>query len=78
MILRTGGHPERVPRAVLEKAAALAALNSKARHSQIVPVIYTEKRYVRKPRKAPVGTAVCLRDQSLFVEPGIMAGVEPG
>jgi len=77
VILRTGGHPERVPRAVLEKAAALAALNSKARHSQIVPVIHTEKRYVRKPRKAPVGTAVCLRDQSLFVEPGVMAGVEP-
>jgi len=77
VILRTGGHPERVPRAILEKAAALAALNSKARNSGIVPVIHTEKRYVRKPRKAAAGTAVCLRDQSLFVEPGIMKGVEP-
>ncbi len=77
VILRTGGHPERVPAQVLEKAAALAALNSKARNSQFVPVIHTEKRYVRKPRKAPAGTAVCLRDQSLFVEPGVMAGVKP-
>jgi len=76
VIIRTGGHPERIPQAVLAKAAALAALHSKARHSQIVPVIHTEKRYVRKPRKTPAGTAVCLRDQSLFVEPGIMAGVE--
>ncbi len=77
VILRTRGRPELVPRTVLEKAAALAALNSKARHSGLVPVIYTEKRYVRKPRKAAAGTAVCLRDQNLFVEPGVMKGVEP-
>jgi predicted ribosome quality control (RQC) complex YloA/Tae2 family protein len=77
VILRTGGHPERVPRPVLAKAAALAALNSKARHAGLVPVIHTERRYVRKPRKAPAGTAVCLQDQSLFVAPGVMAGVEP-
>lgn len=77
VILRTGARPDQVPRAVLAKAAALAALNSKARHSGLVPVVYTEKRYVRKPRKAPAGTAVCLRDQSLFVEPGVQAGVVP-
>jgi predicted ribosome quality control (RQC) complex YloA/Tae2 family protein len=76
VILRTGGHPERVTADVLAKAAALAALHSKARHSQLVPVIHTERRYVRRPRKAPPGTAVCLRDQSVFVEPGIRAGVE--
>jgi predicted ribosome quality control (RQC) complex YloA/Tae2 family protein len=74
VVLRTGGRPEQVPRAVLAKAAALAALNSKARHSSLVPVIYTEKRYVRKPRKAPAGTAVCLREKSLFVEPALPAG----
>ncbi len=77
VIIRTGGNPERISKAVLEKAGALAALNSKARNSQFVPVIHTEKRYVRKPRKAPAGTAVCLRDQSIFVEPGVMEGVEP-
>ncbi len=77
VILRTGGHPEKVPAQVVAKAASLAAFYSKARNSQYVPVIHTEKRYVRKPRKAPTGTAVCLRDQNLFVEPGVMAGVEP-
>lgn len=77
VIIRAGGNPEHVPKSVLEKAAALAALNSKARNSQYVPVIHTEKRYVRKPRKAAAGTAVCLRDQSIFVEPGVMTGVEP-
>ncbi len=77
VILRTGGRPDTVPRSVLEKAAALAALHSKARNSSLVPVIWTERRYVRRPRKAPPGTAVCLRDENLFVEPGVMTGVEP-
>jgi predicted ribosome quality control (RQC) complex YloA/Tae2 family protein len=77
VVLRTQGHPERVPHTVLAKAAALAALHSKARHAQLVPVVHTEKRYVRKPRKSPPGTAVCLRDRSLFARPGVMPGVEP-
>ena len=77
VVLRTGGRPDTVPRPVLEKAAALAALHSKARHSGLVPVIWTERRYVRRPRKAPPGTAVCLREQNLFVEPGVKPGVEP-
>ena len=77
VILRTSGHPELVPKSVLEKAAGLAALHSKARHSSLVPVIYTQRRYVRKPRKAPVGTAVCLQEKNLFTEPGIAPGVNP-
>ncbi len=77
VILRTDGRPDQVPRQVLERAAALAALHSKARNSALVPVIYTERRYVRKPRKAPPGTAVCLQEKNLFVEPGVAAGVEP-
>jgi hypothetical protein len=78
VILRTGGRPDAVPRPVLERAAALAALHSKARHSGLVPVIWTERRYVRRPRKSPPGTAVCLQEQNLFVEPGVAAGVAPG
>ncbi len=74
VILRTGGRPAQVPRRVLEQAAALAALHSKARHSALVPVIYTRRKYVRKPRKTPPGTATCLREKSLFVAPGIPRG----
>ena len=77
VILRTGGKPEQVPRAVIVKAAALAALHSKAKHSGLVPVIWTERRYVRKPRKAPAGTAVCLREQSVFATPGVPDGAVP-
>lgn len=77
VILRTGGRPDLVPPSVLAKAAALAALHSKARHSTLAPVVWTEKRYVRKPRQSPPGTAVCLRDRTLMVEPGVAPGVEP-
>ena len=75
VILRTAGKPESVPKAVLHKAAALAALHSKARHSSLVPVIHTERRYVRKPRKAGPGLAVCLQEKNVFVEPGVAPGV---
>ena len=77
VILRTGGKPEQVPRAVIVKAAALAALHSKARHAGLAPVIWTERRYVRKPRKAPAGTAACLREQSVFATPGVPDGAVP-
>ena len=75
VILRTGGHPEQVPRSVLNQAASLAALHSKARHSEFVPVIWTERRHVRKPRKAPPGTAVCEREKTIFASPEVPAGV---
>lgn len=77
VILRTGGKPEQVPRPVIIKAAALAALHSKAKHSGLVPVIWTERRYVRKPRKAPAGLAVCLREQNVFATPGVPDGAVP-
>jgi ribosome modulation factor len=77
VVLRTQGKPQAVPRPVIERAAALAALFSKARNSSLVPVIWTERRYVRRPRGAAPGTAVCLRAESLFAAPGIEAGVEP-
>ena len=75
VILRTGGHPEQIPKTVIEKAAGLAALHCKAKHSSLVPVIYTEKRFVRKPRKSPPGLAVCLQEKNVFVEPGMAPGV---
>ncbi len=76
-VLRTGGRPDTVPRQVLEKAAALAALHSRARHSALVPVIHTLRKYVRKPRRSPPGAASCQREKTLFAPPGVPEGVEP-
>ena len=57
--------------AVIEKAAAIAAAFSKAKNSKTVPVIYAEKRYVRRPRKSKPGTAACQRGKTIFVEPAL-------
>ncbi len=57
------------PERDLGEAAILAALNSGARTSGTVPVDWTRRKYVRKPRKAPPGTVIPDRVQTLFVEP---------
>ncbi len=53
----------------IEEAASIAAYYSKARTSKLVPVAYTERRHVRKPRKAPAGTVIVEREKVLMVEP---------
>jgi len=60
-----------VPREALLEAAAIAARHSKAKHAAKVPVIYTERRHVRKPKGWPPGKVTCAREKTLFVEPGI-------
>ncbi len=57
------------PRRDLIEAATLAALHSEARHSGSVPVDWTRRKYVRKPRKAPPGSVLPSRVETLFVEP---------
>ena len=53
----------------LQEAAGLAALHSKARTSGSVPVDWTRRKYVRKPRKAPPGRVLVDRAKTVFVEP---------
>jgi predicted ribosome quality control (RQC) complex YloA/Tae2 family protein len=59
----------RPPARDLEEAATLAALHSKARTSGSVPVDWTRRKYVRKPRKSPPGQVALERTETLFVEP---------
>ncbi len=61
--------PESPPARDLEEAAVLAALASRARTSGTVPVDWTRRKYVRKPRKAPRGTVVLDRVKTVFVTP---------
>jgi hypothetical protein len=71
VILKAEGGRGAPPRKILEAAASVAAFYSKARHASVVPVMVTERRYVRKPRKAPPGTVRCERYETLFVEPAL-------
>ncbi len=68
-VLRIGSGKGEPPREIVEQVAAIAAFHSKARNSKLVPVAYTERRHVRKPRGAPVGTASIQREKVIFVEP---------
>jgi predicted ribosome quality control (RQC) complex YloA/Tae2 family protein len=76
VILRWTG-PGNPPARDLAEAATLAALHSKARTSGSVPVDWTFRKYVRKPRKAPPGRVAVERIETLFVrpEPGLLASL---
>ena len=53
----------------IEETAAIAAFHSKAKNDSFVPVVYTERRYVRKPRKAKPGLVTVEREKSVMVAP---------
>jgi predicted ribosome quality control (RQC) complex YloA/Tae2 family protein len=63
-------HKNFVPsRPEIEETASAAAYFSKARGSAKVPVSYTQKKYVRKPRKAKPGLVTIEREKTIIVEP---------
>ncbi len=53
----------------IDQAAAIAAYFSKAKNDSLVPVTYTQKRYIRKPRKAKAGLVTVEREKSVMVAP---------
>ncbi|MYB06111.1 MAG: DUF814 domain-containing protein [Gemmatimonadetes bacterium] len=61
--------PERPPAADLNEAAVLAANHSGARGSRHVPVDWTRRKWVRKPRGAPPGAVIPDRVQTVFATP---------
>jgi predicted ribosome quality control (RQC) complex YloA/Tae2 family protein len=69
VVLRREGRKDNPSAKTIEEAAAIAAFFSKARHSSKAPVIYTLKKYVRKPRGAKAGLAMCQREKSIMVLP---------
>ena len=69
VVLRRGKGKNEPSKQTLEEVAAWAAFYSQARAAGKVPVIVTRKKYVRKPRKAPPGLAVCEREKTLMVRP---------
>lgn len=58
-----------VPESTIQQAAVVAAYNSKARESSLVPVDYTEIRNVKKPSGAAPGKAVYEHYKTAYVRP---------
>lgn len=82
VIVRLQGQapPGTIPQRTLEEAAHLAAHFSKARLSSKVPVDYTWRRHVRKPRGARPGMVVYTDHRTLYVtpDPGLIARLSAG
>ena len=70
-VLRVKGRNDSPPRPVLEKAAAIAAWFSKARTHSMAPVMVTQRKYVRKPKKAAPGAVRVEREEVIMIEPGL-------
>ena len=69
VVLRHHEKGREAPRELVLAAASIAAFFSKARGSGKVPVVVTEKRHVRRPRKAPVGTVTVGQHKTVMVSP---------
>jgi hypothetical protein len=69
VILRWSERDRNPPQRDLVEAAILAAVHSRARTSGTVPVDWTRRKHVRKPRKAPPGAVLPDRLATLFVRP---------
>jgi predicted ribosome quality control (RQC) complex YloA/Tae2 family protein len=69
VILRWGRADANPAAQDIAEAAILAALHSRARSSGTVPVDWTRRKYVRKPRKAGPGLVIPERVRTVFVEP---------
>lgn len=58
-----------VPQETIEEAALIAAYNSSARGSSLVPVDYTLVKYVKKPAGAKPGMVIFTNNKTLYVTP---------
>ena len=70
VVVRSGKKGLSIPPAAIKQAALLAARNSDAKHSSLVPVDYTLRKYVRKPKGAAPGFVTYTHERTIDVTPG--------
>lgn len=71
VVLRVENNKEIVPKNILKKTASLAAYHSKAKTSGLVPVSFTQKKYVVKKKGMEPGKVALLKEDVLIVKPEI-------
>ncbi len=69
VVIRMNNNKEMPPKKVLMKTAAVAAWNSKARGSNLAPVIITKRKFVNKPKGAPAGAVRVQKEDVELVKP---------
>jgi len=68
VVIVTKNQPDRVQPETLRFAARIAVLNSPSKHAGYIPVDYTLKKYVRRPKSAAAGTAVYTNEKTIHVD----------
>ncbi|MBC8145304.1 MAG: DUF814 domain-containing protein [bacterium] len=69
VVLRWNDTKSKPPKEAIRGAASVAAYYSGAKNARMVPVAYTLKKYVRKPKGSGVGAVVMDREDVIMVEP---------
>lgn len=67
VVIRSAG--KKVPQPVLEAAACWAAWHSKGKVENLCAVMYTQRKFVRKPKGALAGAVVVEKESTLLVHP---------
>ena len=57
-----------IPLEVMLDAANLAIMHSKAKQSGMGDVYYTQVKYLKKPKKGPLGLVLPTREKNLFIK----------
>ena len=68
-IIRSQNRPTSVSSAAIRLAAEQVARRSDAKHARLVPVDYTLRKFVRKPRRAAPGAVTYSHEKTLDVTP---------
>ena len=76
VVLKVGSAAGVPAKEAIRQAAAIAAYYSKHRNAKRVPVAYTEKKYVRKPKGAAPGSVMVEREKVIMVDPALPEGAK--
>lgn len=68
VIIRNPGD-SKIPQTTLEKVASIAAFYSKAKSEGLAAVIFTSRKYIRKPKGATPGLVKVEKEEVMLVEP---------
>ena len=66
-VIRSQNRPGSVSPAAITFAAELVAARSEVKHSSLIPVDYTLKKHVRKPRKSAPGAVTYQNEKTVYV-----------
>ena len=78
VVLRREGRKDEPSVRTVKEVAAVAAYWSKGRSAKKVPVVYTQIKYVSKPRGGAPGLAVLKREKTVIVSPKLLTLFDEG